>query len=105
MNQASTTILVTGATGAQGGAVVHALHATGRAARALVRDPASEIARALADAGISLAVGDLEDEASLDAAFGGVRAHCSRYSRHRSSTRTASAAKPATWWPQRAAPA
>lgn len=74
MNQASTTILVTGATGAQGGAVVHALHAAGRAARALVRDPASETARALVDAGIPLAVGDLEDEASLDAAFDGVSA-------------------------------
>lgn len=41
-------ILVMGATGKQGGAVVHALKKAGRSVRAFVRDPASPAAQALA---------------------------------------------------------
>lgn len=66
------TILVTGATGAQGGAVVDALLEHGFHARALVRDDASDAAQALAKRGASLAVGDFDDRASLDAAAAGV---------------------------------
>jgi uncharacterized protein YbjT (DUF2867 family) len=67
-------VLVTGATGAQGGAVARALHAAGIPVVALVRDPESAAARALVDAGIACATGDLEDAASLDAAFVGMSA-------------------------------
>ncbi|MFI5835923.1 NmrA/HSCARG family protein [Micromonospora sp. NPDC051300] len=67
------TILVTGATGTQGGATVRALLARGRPVRALVRDPDGEAARALAaDGNVSLVRGDLSDPASLRAAMAGV---------------------------------
>lgn len=64
-------MLVTGATGAQGGAVVQTLLAQGRAVSALVRDPATPKAQALAKAGAALAVGDLNDPASLATALNG----------------------------------
>nr|5F5N_A Chain A, Monooxygenase [Micromonospora okii]5F5N_B Chain B, Monooxygenase [Micromonospora okii] len=66
------TILVTGATGTQGGATVRALLARGRPVRALVRDPGTDAARALAAAGVSLVTGDLNDQASLRAAMADV---------------------------------
>ncbi|NUS45513.1 MAG: NmrA family NAD(P)-binding protein, partial [Mycobacteriaceae bacterium] len=53
-------ILVTGATGKQGGATARALLADGRRVRALVRDPAAPAAEALAAAGAELAVGDFD---------------------------------------------
>jgi uncharacterized protein YbjT (DUF2867 family) len=66
------TILVTGATGAQGGSVARHLLASGRyAVRALTRDPESEKAKALAAAGADLARGDLSDPAALRAALAG----------------------------------
>lgn len=58
-------VLVTGATGNQGGAVTRALLAAGRPVRALVRDPSSDAARRLAAAGATLVRGDLDDPASL----------------------------------------
>jgi uncharacterized protein YbjT (DUF2867 family) len=58
-------ILVTGATGAQGGAVVDALQGTGITTRALVRDPASAASIALAARGVELAQGDFDDSDSL----------------------------------------
>lgn len=64
--------LVFGATGQQGGAVARALLARGRTVRAFVRDPQSVNARKLAAAGISLAVGDLSDRASIDRAMTGI---------------------------------
>jgi uncharacterized protein YbjT (DUF2867 family) len=67
-------VLVMGATGAQGGAVARALRAKGRAVRALVRDPGSDAARALADIGVELVAGDYEDAASLRAATAGALA-------------------------------
>lgn len=67
-------VLVTGATGKQGGAVARAAQATGLPVRALVRDPGTEQARALADAGIGLVTGDLDDPASVAAAARGARA-------------------------------
>jgi len=64
-------ILVTGATGHQSGAAVRHLRADGWHVRALVRDAEKPAARALADAGVELVVGDLTDRASLDAAVAG----------------------------------
>ncbi|MGN9796102.1 NmrA/HSCARG family protein [Streptomyces sp. NPDC054847] len=66
------TVLVTGATGLQGGATARELVRRGRPVAALVRDPASEAARALADLGVTLVRGDLDDEASLRSAMEGV---------------------------------
>jgi uncharacterized protein YbjT (DUF2867 family) len=71
---ASTTspVLVMGATGKQGGAVVRALRKAGRPVRAFVRDPASPAARALAADGVDVVQGEFTDTASLDAALAGV---------------------------------
>ncbi|MEU3462815.1 NmrA/HSCARG family protein [Streptomyces sp. NPDC006733] len=66
-------VLVIGATGQQGGATARALLDRGRPVRALVRDPASHPAQALAGAGADLVVGDLDDPASLRSALRGVR--------------------------------
>ena len=65
-------ILVTGATGAQGGGVVRHLLERGRfAIRALTRNAASEKARKLAEQGVEVVEGDLSDRASVDAALEG----------------------------------
>jgi uncharacterized protein YbjT (DUF2867 family) len=61
-------ILVTGATGNQGGAAAARLLAAGWRVRALTRDPASRAARALAGAGAEVTAGDLDDPGSLRAA-------------------------------------
>ncbi|MDQ0996325.1 uncharacterized protein YbjT (DUF2867 family) [Phyllobacterium ifriqiyense] len=65
--------LVFGATGQQGGVVARSLREAGREVRAFVRDPQSERAKALATEGITLAVGDLFDRASVDRAMTGIR--------------------------------
>lgn len=65
--------LVFGATGQQGGAVAHALRVAGRQVRAFVRNPNSEMAKALTAEGITLAVGDLFDRASIDRAMNGIQ--------------------------------
>jgi uncharacterized protein YbjT (DUF2867 family) len=67
-------VLVLGATGGQGGAVVTALLAGGTPVRAFVRNPRSRAAVALAERGVDLAAGDLADEASLTAAMSGAAA-------------------------------
>jgi uncharacterized protein YbjT (DUF2867 family) len=64
-------VLVTGATGMQGGGVARALRRSGIAVTALVRDPGSAPARELAEEGVGLAVGDLEDPATLSTACSG----------------------------------
>ena len=63
-------ILVTGATGNVGGAVIANLTAKGEGTRVLIRD--QEKAQGLRDAGVEVIVGDLENAESLDAAFTGV---------------------------------
>lgn len=67
-------VAVVGATGQQGGAVARVLMAQGVPVRALVRDPEAEQAGQLADRGAELAVVDLDDRASVAAAFTGVSA-------------------------------
>ncbi|THV38430.1 NmrA family NAD(P)-binding protein [Glycomyces buryatensis] len=71
MSNADKTILVTGATGRQGGAVAAKLLADGWSVRALTRDASSPKAAALAEAGAEVVTGDLDDRASLDAAAKG----------------------------------
>lgn len=68
----STSVLVVGATGTQGGAVVDALLSKGVPVRALVRKSDAPAARALAARGVELAPGDFDDIASLDRATDGV---------------------------------
>ena len=65
------TILITGVTGHQGGAVAQALNASGFRVRGLTRKPESEHATALARRGIDLVKGDLDDEATLRKALTG----------------------------------
>lgn len=64
-------ILVTGATGRQGGAVVKYLLERGAGIRALTRHPDSPKARQLAAKGIELVKGDMDDPASLTRAMAG----------------------------------
>jgi uncharacterized protein YbjT (DUF2867 family) len=68
----SANFLVFGATGQQGGAVARALKAKGQNVRAFVRDAQSRHSQALATEGISLAVGDLFDFASINRAMVGI---------------------------------
>src|SRR5260221_5788844 len=65
------TILITGVTGHQGGAVARALLSKGFHVRGLTRTPDSERAAALARLGVHLVQGDLDDEATLRRALAG----------------------------------
>ena len=67
----SKTILITGATGNQGGATLHNLLGKGFTLRALTRKPDSEKARALANNGVEVVQGDLDDVESLKKALAG----------------------------------
>ncbi|MQY18487.1 NmrA family NAD(P)-binding protein [Nocardia macrotermitis] len=67
-------ILVTGATGTQGGATARRLLADGIPVRALVRDPQAPAARALAERGAELAIGDFDAPDTIAAAVVDVRA-------------------------------
>ncbi|MFJ9427939.1 NmrA/HSCARG family protein [Streptomyces sp. NPDC101249] len=67
--QTNGTIAVFGATGRQGGAVVDALLDREARVRALVRDPRSDRAQALAARGVELAAVRADDPASLAAAL------------------------------------
>jgi uncharacterized protein YbjT (DUF2867 family) len=67
-------ILVAGATGNQGGATARRLLADGGRVRAMVRDPATPAALALATAGAELVRADFDDPARLAQAFDGVSA-------------------------------
>ncbi len=64
-------VLVTGATGRQGGAVARELLAKGYPVRAMTRNPDSENARALAKQGAEVVRGDLDDADSLAEAVRG----------------------------------
>ncbi len=65
------TVLITGATGKQGGAVARALAGRGFSLRALTRKPEAEAAQALAKQGVQIIQGDLDDTASLEKALSG----------------------------------
>ena len=67
-------VLVTGATGKQGGACVEALLNRGHQVRALTRNPASPAANRLRERGVDIAVGDFTDRDSLVRAARGVDA-------------------------------
>lgn len=64
-------ILVTGATGKQGGAAARHLLQRGYGVRALTRDPEQPAARDLAHQGADVVQGDMDDRASLDRALEG----------------------------------
>ena len=68
---AEETILVTGATGQQGGVVARYLLQQGKKIRALTRHPAK--AEALKKLGAEVAVGDLTDTESLKPALRGIK--------------------------------
>src|SRR6267142_6760974 len=71
MVQGKGAILVTGATGQQGGAVARELLARKHTVRAMTRNPESDAAQALARQGAEVVKGDLNDAASLRRALQG----------------------------------
>src|SRR5215203_3982024 len=71
MSDPQQVIVVTGATGNQGGGVARALLDDGRSIRVLTRSPDKPAARALAEAGAEVVQGDLDDRGSLDRALEG----------------------------------
>src|SRR2546429_9509333 len=64
-------IVVTGATGKQGGATARELLAKGHKVRAMTRKPDSPAARAIAKLGAEIVAGDLDDAASLQRSLAG----------------------------------
>ena len=64
-------VVITGATGKQGGAVARQLLTAGGRVRALTRKPDGEPARALAAQGAEVVPGDLDDRPSLERALDG----------------------------------
>ena len=65
------TILITGVTGHQGGAVARALQSSGFRLRGMTRNPESAPAATLARHGVDVVKGDLDDEAALRRALTG----------------------------------
>lgn len=74
MESTAPPVVVMGATGGQGGAVLTALRDAGHPVRAVVRDPGSRGARRLAEQDVELATADLTDVAALTAALRGATA-------------------------------
>jgi uncharacterized protein YbjT (DUF2867 family) len=72
MDKKRDVILVTGATGQQGGAVARHLLAAGYKVRAMTRKPDSDAARQLASAGAEIVQGNLDDAGSLERPLAGV---------------------------------
>jgi uncharacterized protein YbjT (DUF2867 family) len=72
MVNADKTVLVTGATGRQGGAVVRHMLAKGWRLRALTRNTSSHSAQELARKGVEVVQGDLEDPSSVARTIQGV---------------------------------
>src|SRR5258706_1457145 len=65
------TVVATGSTGKQGGAVARALLQRGHKVRAVTRDPDSSQAKSLAKAGATLVAASLEDTAAITKALEG----------------------------------
>jgi uncharacterized protein YbjT (DUF2867 family) len=72
MASSDRTMLVTGATGRQGGAVIGHMISKGWKLRALTRDPGNPAAQGLVRRGVEVVKGDLEDAASLGPAVSGM---------------------------------
>jgi uncharacterized protein YbjT (DUF2867 family) len=66
------TMLISGATGRQGGAVIRHMLSKGWKLRALTRNPGGRVAKELTGRGIEMVQGDQEDPASLERAARGV---------------------------------
>ena len=73
MSESTDITLVTGATGAQGGATAHALLAAGRKVRILTRNTDATSAREFARQGAEVVRGDLDDPSSLPDAVKGAQ--------------------------------
>lgn len=72
-NETKRTVLVTGATGHQGGAVAHhLLRRDGFQVRAMTRNPKNSAALELSEQGADVVQGDLDNRSSLDRALEGV---------------------------------
>jgi uncharacterized protein YbjT (DUF2867 family) len=71
MQKGRDVVLVTGATGQQGGAVARQLLSRGHKVRALTRKPQGEAAKALAGLGAEVVPGDLDEVGSLEKALAG----------------------------------
>jgi uncharacterized protein YbjT (DUF2867 family) len=71
MASSDRTVLVTGATGRQGGAVIRHMLPRGWKLRALTRNPGGQAARDLEQKGVEIAQGDLDDMASIERAVRG----------------------------------
>ena len=69
MANADRIVLVTGATGRQGGSVIRHMHPKGWKLRALTRDPDSPAAQELVHKGIEVVKGDLEKPVTLELAM------------------------------------
>jgi uncharacterized protein YbjT (DUF2867 family) len=65
------TVVVTGSTGKQGGAVARGLLERGHKVRAVTRDPSSSRAKSLASAGATIVAAPLEDTAAMRTALEG----------------------------------
>jgi uncharacterized protein YbjT (DUF2867 family) len=75
MAERARVVVVTGATGHQGGAVArHLLRDRSFRVRAITRDPTKPQARVLADRGADVVAGDMDDRASLERAVDGAYA-------------------------------
>lgn len=71
MHKDRNTVLVTGATGNQGGAVIRELLANGYRVKAMTRNPAGEAAKVLAAQGAEIIQADMDDPGSLEGALAG----------------------------------
>lgn len=71
MRKGQDVVLITGATGNQGGALANELLKSGHRVVAMTRKPESEAAKSLASRGAQVIQGDLNDEASLKRAVQG----------------------------------
>lgn len=69
-------VLVTGATGKQGGSVVRHMLGNGWNLVALTRDPKSKTAKALLESGVEVLQCNMEDASSLAGAFRGKTPGC-----------------------------
>src|SRR6266498_1832168 len=71
MSRKLQTIVITGSTGHQGGAIARELLAAGHTVRAMTRHPEGPAARALAGLGAEVVAGDLDDPKSLERVLSG----------------------------------